>query len=249
LPAYLSESQNILTSHGAAIDTYANALNVPHTFCISVDTEIQGVPGKVLLCFDALNHVCLCNELSERINRLRAELAALKRYPKSKLKRYEPYFTIAKHEHDNGFDYAVNVDKVDGLRKNKGYFLIFTTDMESNPEDTLYHYRAKDAVEKLFDQIKCDMDGSRIRTHNEQTTDGKVFVTFVACAIRSYLLRQLGQYLTDNSISLKKTLSQLSNITIISGAMGFRFVKALTRKQKQILKCFDADKTILTSLG
>lgn len=37
-------------------------------------------------------------------------------------------------------------------------FLLFTTDMESTPEDTLYHYRAKDVVEKLFDQIKCDME-------------------------------------------------------------------------------------------
>jgi transposase len=249
LPAYLNVSQDILASHGEDIDTYANELNVPHTFCVTVDTEIQGVPGRVLLCFDALNHVCLCNELSENINRLKAELAALKRYPKSKLKRYEPYFVITKHEQGSGFDYAVDVDKVDRLRKSKGYFLIFTTDMESNPEDTLYHYRAKDAVEKIFDQIKCDMDGNRIRTHNEQTTDGKVFVTFVACAIRSYLLSKLSQYLTDSSTSLKKALSQLSNITIISSSKGFRFTKALTKKQKQILKPFDADKSILTSLG
>jgi len=249
LPAYLKESQNILASHGGGIDTYANELNVPHTFCIAVDTEIQGVPGKVLLCFDSLNHVCLCNELSENINRLKAELTALKRYPKNNLKRYEQYFTITRHEHGSGFDYAVDIDKVDRLRKSKGYFLIFTTDMESKPEDTLYYYRAKDAVEKLFDQIKCDMDGNRIRTHNEQTTDGKVFVTFVACAIRSYLLSKLNQYLTDNSISLKKAFSQLSNITIISGSNGFRFTKALTKKQKQILKQFDADKSILTSLG
>jgi transposase len=248
LPAYLKESQNILASHGGGIDTYANELSVPHTFCIAVDTEIHGVPGKVLLCFDALNHVCLCNELSELINRLKAELATLKRYPMNKIKRYEPYFTITKHEIGGGFDYEVDVNKVDKLRKSKGYFLIFTTDMESNPEDTLYHYRAKDAVEKLFDQIKCDMDGNRIRTHNEQTTDGKVFVTFVACAIRSYLLSKLGQYLTDNSTSLKKAFSQLSNITIISGASGFRFIKALTKKQKQILKHLDADKSIVASL-
>ena len=248
LPAYLKESQNILAKSGENIANYANELSVPYTYCLPIDAVIQNVSGKVMLYFDSLNHIQLCSELSERINRLKAELAALKRYPKSKLKRYEPYFTITKHEKDSGFDYSVDAEKVDSIRKHKGYFLIFTTDMESTPEDTLYHYRAKDAIEKLFDQIKCDMDGNRIRTHNEQTTDGKVFVTFIACIIRSYLLTKLEQYLADSSTSLKKTLSQLSNITIISNAVGFRLTKALTKKQKQILKAFSADTAIIDSL-
>jgi transposase len=248
MPPHLKESQNILASHGDDIANYANELNVPHTYCVTVDTVIESISGKALLYFDAWNHVHLCNELSEYINRLKAELAALKRYPKSKLKRYELYFTLTKHESDSGFDYSVDVDKVENIRKRKGYFLIFTTDMESTPEDTLYHYRAKDACEKLFDQIKCDMDGNRVRTHNEQTTDGKVFVTFIACIIRSYLLNKLNQYLTDNSTSLKKAFSQLSNITIISNSKGFRFTKALTKKHKQILKPFSANTAIMASL-
>jgi transposase len=248
LPAHLKESQSILTSYGDNVNNYANELAVPHTFCTAIDSEIQGVSGKVMLFFDALNHVMLCNELSEKINRLKAELTALKRYPKNKLKRYESYFIIKKHEQGCGFDFEVDISKVENIRKHKGFFLIFTTDMESTPEDTLYHYRAKDAVEKLFDQIKCDMDGNRIRTHNEQTTDGKVFVTFIACIIRSCLLCKLNQYLTDNSSSLKKVLSQLSNITIISGSKGLRFTKALSKKQKQILKPFDADNAIIYSL-
>ena len=190
----------------------------------------------------------LCNELSENINRLKAELSTFKRYPKNKLKRYEPYFTLTKHKQGSGFDYEVDTEKVEKIRKSKGFFLIFTTDMESTPEDTLYHYRAKDAVEKLFDQIKCDMDGNRIRTHSEQTTDGKVFATFIACVIRSFLLRKLNQYLTDNSTSMKKVFSQLSNITIVFGAKGLRFTKALSKKQKQILKPFAADTAIIASL-
>ena len=248
LPPNLLESQNILTAHGEGIACYENELNVPYTYCVPVETVIRSVSGKVLLFFDAQNHMHLCNELSEHINRLNAELAALKRYPKSKLNRYEQYFVITKHENDSGFDYSVDLEKVNNARKRKGFFMIFTTDMDATPEDTLFHYRAKDVVEKLFDQIKCDMEGNRIRTHNEQTTDGKVFVTFIACVIRTYLLSKLSQYLLDSSTSLKKALSQLSNIAIISGAGGLRFTKAMTKKQKQILKVFAADKIILSSL-
>jgi hypothetical protein len=122
LPAHLKESQNILTSYGANINNYANELIVPHTFCIAIDSEIHGVSGKVLLYFDALSHALLCNELSEIINRLKAELSTFKRYPKSKLKRYEPYFTLTKHEQGSGFDYEVDTVKVEKMRKNKGFF-------------------------------------------------------------------------------------------------------------------------------
>jgi hypothetical protein len=88
------------------------------------------------------------------------------------------------------------------------------------------------------------MDGNRTRTHNDQTTDGKTFVTFIACAIRSYLLHMLAQYLIDNSTSLKKTLNQLSNITILSGQDGHRFTKALSKKQKQILAALMSQMTL-----
>ena len=130
----------------------------------------------------------------------------------------------------------------------KGFFILFATDKEDTPDGTLRHYRDKDAVEKLYDQIKCDMEGSRIRTHSEQTTDGKTFAIFVACIIRSYLLQKLHQYLIDNSTSLKKTLNQLSNIAVISSSNGLRFTKALTKKQKEILKPFNAHLEILSSL-
>ena len=248
LPAHLKESQSILASHGAGIEHYANELDTPHMFCAAVDCEIQGVQGKALLYFDAMSHVLLCNELSEKISRLKAELSALKRCPSGKLARFRPYFTITRHKQGSGFDFEVDTDKVEKIRKTKGHFLIFTTDTESTPEDVLYHYRAKDAVEKLFDQIKCDMDGNRVRTHNEQTTDGKVFVTFIACVIRTHLMNKLRQYLSDNSTSLKKALSQLSNINIVSGTKGLRFTKALSKKQKLILKPFAADVAIVSSL-
>ena len=246
MPSHLNDAKEILLAHANNIETYGNKLDIPHMYCVPVEAEFWGVEGTALLYFDALSHVQLCEGLMETINRLKAELASLKRYPKSKLGRYKSYFTIT--EKPGGFDYAVDSEKVDNLMRHKGFFLLFSTDKEDTPDSTLRHYRDKDAIEKLFDQIKCDMDGNRIRTHNEQTTDGKTFVIFVACIIRSYLLQKLHQYLTVNSTSLKKALNQLSNIAVISSSNGLRFTKALTKKQKEILKPFDAHLEILSSL-
>jgi transposase len=247
LPTHLKESQKIIETYGRRIENYANKIGIPHTYCIPVETTVWGVKGKAFLYFDSLSHAHLTNEMSELIDRLSAELAAIKKFPKNKLKRYSTYFCITKN--DSGFEYSVDVEKVEKIRRQKGFYLIFTTDMNASAEETLQHYRAKDATEKLFDQIKCDMDGNRVRTHNESTTDGKVFVTFIACIIRTFMLENLGKYLTGNSTSLKKALNQMSNIRIITSARGgYRFTKALSKKQKDILKSFGGSDKILASL-
>jgi hypothetical protein len=57
---------------------------------------------------------------------------------------------------------------------------------------------------KTVDQIKVDMEGCHIRTHTNRTTDGKVFITFIALLIRAYMLGKLDSYLATDSSSLKK---------------------------------------------
>ena len=249
MPAYLKESERILAAYGEGIEKYVNELSgIRHCYCIPVHTKIYDIQGRVLIYYDSWNHINQCNELSEYIDRLKTELEKLKRYPKSKLNRFSPYFVLTKHKNDSGFDYQVDEEKIERIRKLKGYFLIFSTDMESSPQQVLDYYRAKDADEKLFAQIKVDMDCGRIRTHNEKTTDGKTFVTFIACVIRSYLLNGFSKYLHQNSTSLKKIFNQLSNIAIISSNGQHRFIKALTRAQKDILSAFNATDDIMSSI-
>jgi len=246
----VTEAEAVFAKHNSQIQQYANELSQPYIniYCVTEEIEYYGVTGKAFLYFDSLNHVYLCGELSERIDRMKAELAKLKRYPKSKLKKFSTYFKITKHEEGSGFDYEVDIAKVEEARKGKGYFLIFSTDERATPEDILYYYRQKDVAEKMFDQIKCDMEGNRIRTHNEQTTGGKVFVTFIACIIHSYLLNNLVGYMADNTTTLKKVLNQLSNIMVLSNSNGLRFTKALTKKQREILQTFDAYNDLMNSV-
>jgi transposase len=248
IPACLDISRIMIVAHVLDINQYANKLAGQEIFCVQESKLIHGVEGKLMLYFDPQSHSQLCRELSERIELLSAELSALKRFPKSRLSRYDKHFTLTKHEDDSGFDFCVNTDEVDKMRQTKGFFLIFTTDMLAKPEDILYFYRAKDADEKLFDQIKVDMQGSRVRTHSEKTTDGKIFVTFIALAIRAYMLGILRKYIAANSTSLKKAMNKLGNIIVVSDAESCRFVKAFTKHQKDILEPFNALDDIAKSL-
>ncbi len=248
IPAYLSIAVEMLKTHSQGIEKYANKLSDKDIYCVSKNIEYYGANGRLMLFYDPMNHAQLSNEISERIRLLGIELSALKRYPASRLKRYTQYFRLTRHADDSGFDFIVDADKVDLLRQYKGFFLIFSTDNDSTHDDILYHYRAKDAAEKLFDQLKIDMQGTRIRTHNEQTTNGKAFVLFIALVIRTYIMEKLKKQLADKSTSLKKVLNQLTNITVISTDGKARFTKAFTKEQKSILSAFNATEEILKSV-
>jgi transposase len=248
IPSHLDIANEMIKSHSQGIEKYANKLSDYDIYCVEKHIDYYGVRGRLMLFYDPMNHAQLCNEMSERIRLLTAELSKLKRYPTSKLKRYLQYFRITKHTNDSGFDFVVDADKVDLLRQYKGFFLIFSTDNESTYNEILYHYRAKDAAEKLFAQLKVDMQGSRVRTHNEQTTNGKAFVLFIALAIRTYMLGKLQYYLAEKANSLKKIFNKLTNITIVTIDGKSRFTKALTKEQKSILSFFNATSEILKSL-
>jgi transposase len=168
--------------------------------------------------------------------------------PKNSQQCYSKYFTLKKHDNSDEFDFHVNNDEVDKLRRGKGCFLLFSSDMLAKPEDSPSYYRDKDADEKLFDQIKVDMGGGRVRTHNVRTTDGKIFVTFIALAIRSYMLGKLKKFINLNSTSLNKSLHKLENNIVVHTGESCRFTKALTKQQKDILSHFNAIADIAASL-
>jgi hypothetical protein len=90
----LKQSAAILAENAGGIDQYANELPGHHISSIAVPTEICGVKGRARLYFDPQSRASQRAELSERIERLKGELSALKRYPKSKLKRFSPYFLV-----------------------------------------------------------------------------------------------------------------------------------------------------------
>lgn len=59
---------------------YLNELCDAFIVCLR-PLKFGGFAGKEFLYFDALNHAYLCEELAEKINRLKAELAGLNYHP------------------------------------------------------------------------------------------------------------------------------------------------------------------------
>jgi hypothetical protein len=168
------------------------------------------------------------------------EPSALETCSKSKLSKHPKYFEMSKNLNGDGFAFGANTDVVDETRKNKGFFLFFTTDLRATPEDALYFFRAKDMAEKMFGQVKIDMGSGRARTLDEKKTNGKIFGTFITLAIEAYMLGRLNEHLSPKGMSLEKAFAQLENIHVVLANGKRALPKALTKEQKCILANFDA---------
>jgi transposase len=243
-PAYLEEAQKFITKHGEEVRHYTYKTSYPHIYCKEIPHTIHEIKGKVLLYFDYWGHADVRQQIDSHIARTKIELSKRKQFRQYKGDYFKEYFTLSRKD-GGGVDVKVESEIVEERMKKSGYFLLFSTDMNAGPDNLLFHYRAKDAVEKLFSQIKVEMEGNRIRTHNEETTDGKTFVTFIASIIRTALHVEMSHYLSANTLSMKKAFKQLSNIEIKSTADGKIIKNALTKKQKEILGLFKITERML----
>jgi transposase len=223
-----------------SIPDYANKFPKERTFCGEELLSINGVKGKLLFYFDQHNCAQLCSELSDRIEQLKAELSVLKPCTIKQFEKFDKFFIFQKLNNKSGFEIVVNDDAVDKLKKSKGCFFLFTTDIEADPQDLLHFYRAKDKDEKLLDQIMLDMGDKYVRTHDILASEGKLFLTFIVFAIRAYMQNKLGKYRATDSLSLGNALDSMENILVVHSDGEWRFAKALTKRQKEILTSFDA---------
>ena len=102
-------------------------------------------------------------------------------------------------------------------------------------------YRRRDTIEKSFDNLKNELDMKRLRIHTSETVRGKVFVSFLSLIVRSYLLKQLKDYMQKDGLTLRKILLELDKIKTIQypGSEEKRLLNPLTRQQRKIYELLE----------
>ena len=64
-------------------------------------------------------------------------------------------------------------------------------------------------MEKSFDDLKNTLDMSRMHVQTEQTVDGKLFCSFIALIVQSYMRKHLSSYLSEHNLTFEKVLLEL----------------------------------------
>jgi transposase len=179
----------------------------------------------------------------EYFNKLEAELKQLK-LSKKLPKRYTENFVI-EGKTNADFSFKRNLDAINKKLKQCGFFVLFTNESEYSSFDVIDIYRQKDIIEKHFDQFKNWIDFYRLRTHNTQTTEGKIFIGFIALIIRSNMLYRLKNNETTKKLTFEKILIELRKIKAVIMSDRSENLITLTKTQKNILEVFNVNQNDL----
>ena len=150
------------------------------------------------------------------------------------IRKYSKYFVIETDE-DGSFTFKRNMDKIEQAASNCGFFCILeNTSLDSS--QTLAIYRRKDVIEKGFDDVKNYVSMKRLRTHTTETTDGKLFCSFLALIIVSDMGIRLEELMKQKSLSKAGVFREMQKITIGIDNTGWRLLNPITKTQRLIMQ-------------
>jgi len=125
-----------------------------------------------------------------------------------------------------------------------GYFILATNKQGSTKEDILAKYRKRDDVEKVFDLLKNEIDGGRIRAHNQYNLDARLFIKFVSLILQSEITKTMKNRKLFKKYTMKEMLANLRKIkrTKIDNEI---IISEISKQQRLIFDAFNIDQTEL----
>lgn len=242
LPSHLKYCKNLIKNHANEIinhSRYSLGLGLPYAKAFEVDE--LGFRMKVHLYYDPAKANRESVALYDLINRQENDLKLLKEPPEKKLK-YDKFFLINRAK-DGSLAFKKNYEAIDEALQKCGFFLIAETDFEKSSEEILKIYRNRDMIEKSFDELKNEIDMKRLRSHSIETANGKIFVSFIALIVKSFMLKQLGDHMKENNLSFKKILTELSKIKCFDFGKYSKpqLINPVSKKQRDIFALLDVD--------
>jgi transposase len=104
--------------------------------------------------------------------------------------------------------------------------------------DILNSYRQRDSVEKIFDILKDEIDGDRLRIHNKYTMDGRLFLKFITLILYSEISKIMSSKNLFKKYSLREMLKELAKLKITRIKDYKPIISELSKKQRLIFEAF-----------
>ena len=159
---------------------------------------------------------------------------------------FHNYFDLTYSKEGKLMTYSERKDIVEKSLSYCGYFCIVTSEKMSAKE-ALEIYKSRDENEKLFRADKSFLGNRSMRVYSNKSTETKILIEFVALIIRCRLFTYLKEAFKNstnkpNYATVPAVLRELEKIEMVRNYDGiYRLNYAVTRKQKDILKCFGLD--------
>ena len=135
--------------------------------------------------------------------------------------------------------FEMNCKKVDEARGKLGYFIILSTE-DLSAGQVLDIYRAKDGVERVFNNAKNDIGFDRPAVKTDATLEGKVFIIMLAGMISTHIRNAMRAHREEltRKMTYNMVLKELDSIYTFTVNDKLTWCE-ISERQEMLLKCFD----------
>lgn len=139
-----------------------------------------------------------------------------------------------------------NQKAIDEYLAHVGYFVFASNKRDIDKTTLLDSYRNKDVIEKMYDVLKNEIDGERLRVHSQVNMEGKLFIKFITLIIYSKLSRMMKDADLFKKLSLRELLFELRKTKITHIDNYDPIIGEISKKQRDILQALGLDLNIVT---
>ncbi|GFP23560.1 hypothetical protein HKBW3S09_01025, partial [Candidatus Hakubella thermalkaliphila] len=104
--------------------------------------------------------------------------------------------------------------------------------------DLLSLYRRKDALEKMFDVIKNELECGRLKVSSREAMEGRLFLTYLSLIIYSALSRIMKEQDLYKSYTLSEVIYELKKLRVVTLNSGKSYLTEISKKQRMLFEKF-----------
>ncbi|MBF0298912.1 MAG: IS1634 family transposase [Oligoflexia bacterium] len=154
-----------------------------------------------------------------------------------KQKEYREYFKVIK----KGHKYCLLKDKDHNMQElidRMGKTILLTKDKDCSSTEIINKYFRRDIIEKAFDDLKNELNEKKLRAHNKDSLQGRMFFNFITLIIQSYCLEVIRKNDKIKSFTVEEILNELKKIRCVSMLDCDKYITEITKTQKNIFEAF-----------
>ena len=200
--------------------------------CLFFDPEQQGEARKKVYAE--------ASEMEKQLQNLKEDRETV---DGETLARYSRYFHMRLTRQKRIKSFSMNEESMKKETARSGYFAILVNAMAPSRHDLseiLDIYNMRDEQEKGFMFVKSEQEGRRLRTSREETTDGRLFIQFVALILNCMIYRRFlgSDKLRELFPTRQHMLEELRSIRMVRHPGKARLVTEIVGRQVDVFKEF-----------
>jgi transposase len=196
----------------------------------------NGIYLHAHIYFDPQKELNIRNELYQRVIDLKK---SVENEPHNKVDwdDVNKYYSVTESNKTKlGYTLKLLPEVIDAELKTAGWFVLISNHIRDTQKAHSI-YTLKDVVEKGFWKYKNSLGLRRLRVHSDQRTLNKSFIAFIALILSSAIHNTMKEHSMYKRLTFDKLNLKLNNI-MSATINGNRFVRAITKEQKEIFTNF-----------